>query len=131
MNGDESAVFNLLNTDEATDILNRYGVTAEEVFNKIKESITTTKENLIEAVGSDEESLKELNDYLITISAEDWTILATLDLEGVENLDDLMAKLSAAKAESSTIDYQSSASSVGDILNSYAEGNRYEDFDSD
>jgi hypothetical protein len=32
MQGDESGALNLLNTDEATDVLNRYGVTAQEVF---------------------------------------------------------------------------------------------------
>jgi hypothetical protein len=65
------------------------------------------------------------------LSDDDITLLATLDIEGIEDLDSLMEKLEEAKTEGIITDSATNASNINSVLSAYTEGNLYGDLDSD
>lgn len=118
-------------TEDLTNYLEAAGISLEEFEQNAQNTVQGVKEKLIDAFGEN-----GLEGKLRFLSAEDWEILATIDVEGMDSLDEVLNKLSSVKYGSNSISYDydtasQNASNIQSALSSFAEGDSYEDLDSE
>lgn len=86
------------------------GITVDDFLDRLKTQIDQTKEQLVDQ-GVDK-------DYLNSLTSEDWNILMSVDIEGIEDVEGLQAFLDKYKEEHN-VEVEVSASGIGEILRAY------------